>query len=103
MQDCRAFDGCCTEAPESKPGQSAIAEPIDATLSSCCRRDALEQRRVARAKEALLGVDRVDLRTRLHNGVLKRPSSTHSDTASDIDSLVSDEEGAVQDWSQVAP
>ena len=66
-----AQDPCCTfQTPLASQNREPDLDPTDPTLSSCCRRDLLEQRRVAQAKSALMRVDRVEARTRLEKAVL---------------------------------
>lgn len=93
MQHLRNHDSCCPEPDKGSACQrTTAAEPLDVTLSSCCKRDALDQKRVARAKEALLAVDRVDARLRLRDQALKYRSDTR-ENASDSEDTDSDAEG----------
>ena len=78
-----AQDTCCTnQDPLAAQSTDADLDPTDPTMSSCCRRDLLEQRRVAQAKIALMRVDRVEARTRLEKAVLldKRPRQDSFDS-----------------------
>lgn len=84
-------DPCCPTTDAPQPGaEEADLDLLDPTMSSCCRRDMLEQRRVERAKEALLSVDRVDARNRIERAVISAtpPEQPDAENSSDLDDFL---------------
>jgi hypothetical protein len=89
---------CCSfeDRDATNTAESEFELDFDPTQNSCCRRDQLQRRSELRAKEALQGVDRVDLRTRLENRVLgRRPAE--EDLADDSGSSFGDLESGSDD------
>ena len=64
----------------------------DPTLADCCRRDLKEQAYNSRVRERLRQCDISEVRQRVSAGVIKQQIQESPDSASDVDSLVTDSE-----------
>ena len=87
------MDACC--ATNDVPHDTDHLHLDDPTLADCCRRDLKEQAYNSRVLEQLRQCDISEVRQRVSAGVLKQQKQDSPDSASDVDSLVtdSDDEG----------
>lgn len=95
---------CCEGQQDSL--QASADDPYDHTLASCCQRDLQEQRRVSRAKSALLSVDRIDKRSRESRVVLGQTPKFDLEEGSaepELEDIVNDEDGMLQRLPSKAP